>query len=61
MRVLLSAYGPRGDVEQVVGLAVRLRALGAEVQVRAPPDCAERLAEVVRLVPVGRERPPVPA
>jgi vancomycin aglycone glucosyltransferase len=61
MRVLLLTYDSRGGVEPLVGLAVRLRALGAEVQVRAPPDCAERLAEVVRLVPVGRERPPVPA
>jgi vancomycin aglycone glucosyltransferase len=57
MRVLLSTYGGRGDVEPLVGLAVRLRALGAEVQVCAPPDCAERLAEVgVPLVPTG---PPV--
>jgi UDP:flavonoid glycosyltransferase YjiC (YdhE family) len=57
MRVLLSTYGGRGDVEPLVGLAVRLRALGAEVRVCAPPDCAERLAEVgVPLVPVG---PPV--
>ena len=30
----------------MVGLAVRLWALGAEVRVCAPPDCAERLAEV---------------
>ena len=63
MRVLLSTYGGRGDVEPLVGLAVRLRELGAEVQVCAPPDssglarCAERLAEVgVPLVPAG---PPV--
>jgi vancomycin aglycone glucosyltransferase len=57
MRVLLSTYGGRGDVEPLVGLAVRLRALGAEVRVCAPPDCAERLVEVgVPLVPVG---PPV--
>jgi vancomycin aglycone glucosyltransferase len=57
MRVLLSTYGGRGDVEPLVGLAVRLRALGAEVRVCAPPDCAQRLAEVgVALVPVG---PPV--
>jgi len=55
MRVLLSTYGGRGDVEPLVGLAVRLRALGAEVRVCAPPDCAERLAEVgVPLVPVGQ-------
>jgi UDP:flavonoid glycosyltransferase YjiC (YdhE family) len=30
MRVLLSTYGSRGDVEPMVGLAVHLRALGAE-------------------------------
>ncbi len=30
MRVLLSTYGSRGDVEPMAGLAVRLRALGAE-------------------------------
>ncbi|MCA1696650.1 MAG: glycosyltransferase, partial [Actinobacteria bacterium] len=46
MRVLLAMYGSRGDVEPMVGLAVRLRALGAEVRVCAPPDFAERLAEV---------------
>lgn len=59
MRVLLSTYGTRGDVEPLVALAVRLRALGAEVRMCAPPDeeFAERLAGIgVRLVPVG---PPV--
>jgi vancomycin aglycone glucosyltransferase len=57
MRVLLPAYGSRGCVEPVVGLAVRLWALGAEVRVCAPPDeeFAERLAGVgVPLVPVGQ-------
>jgi len=54
MRVLLSTYDSRGGVEPLAGLAVRLRALGAEVRMCAPPDCAERLAEVgVPLVPVG--------
>jgi vancomycin aglycone glucosyltransferase len=56
VRVLLSAYGSRGDVESVAGLAVQLRALGAEVRVCAPPEeeFAERLAGVgVTLVPVG--------
>ena len=54
MRVLLSTYGSRGDVEPMVGLAVRLRALGAEVRVCAPPDFAELLAGIgVPLVPVG--------
>jgi vancomycin aglycone glucosyltransferase len=57
VRVLLSTYGSRGDVEPLVGLAVRLRALGAQVRVCAPPDedFAQRLAGVgVPLVPVGR-------
>ncbi len=48
MRVLLSTYGSHGDVEPMVGLAVRLRALGAEVRVCAPPDCAERWPRDVR-------------
>ena len=57
MRVLLSTYGSRGDVEPMVGLAMRLRELGAEVRVCAPPDkeFAELLAGVgVPLVPAGR-------
>ena len=44
MRVLLSTDGGRGD-EPLVGLAVRLRALGAEVRVCTPPDWAERPAD----------------
>ena len=50
MRVLLSTYGSRGDAEPMVGLAVRLRALGAEVRACAPPDFADvprRAAELV--------------
>ena len=55
MRVVLSTYGGRGDVEPLVGLAVGLRTLGAEALVCAPPDCAERLAEVgVPHMPVGQ-------
>lgn len=57
MRVLLSTYGSRGDVEPLVGLAVQLRALGAEVRVCAPPDedFAQRLAGVgVPMVPFGQ-------
>jgi vancomycin aglycone glucosyltransferase len=57
VRVVLSTYDSRGGVEPLVALAVQLRALGAEARVCAPPDCADRLAEVgVRLAPVG---PPV--
>ena len=54
MRVLLSTYGSRGDIEPLVGLAVALRALGAEVRVCAPPDCAERLAECRRAAGAAR-------
>lgn len=38
MRVLLSTYGSRGDVELMAGLAVALHALGAEARVCPPPD-----------------------
>ncbi|WP_253841476.1 glycosyltransferase [Actinokineospora globicatena] len=56
MRVLLSTWGSRGDVEPMVGLAVALRSLGAQVRVCAPPDgeFVDRLAGVgVPVVPVG--------
>ncbi|MGW3634983.1 glycosyltransferase [Streptomyces sp. NPDC005122] len=56
MRVLLSTYGTRGDVEPLAALAVRLRALGAAVRMCVPPDeeFAKRLAGIgVQLVPVG--------
>ncbi|MEV7930283.1 glycosyltransferase [Kitasatospora sp. NPDC088779] len=56
MRVLLSTYGSRGDVEPLVGLAARLRESGAQVRVCAPPDedFAQRLDHIdVPLVPVG--------
>jgi vancomycin aglycone glucosyltransferase len=66
MRVLLSTYGSRGDVEPLVALAVRLQALGADVQMCIPPDeeFRELLArEGVSPVPFDRpwrswERPP---
>ena len=38
MRILLSTYGSRGDVEPMAGLGAQLQALGAEVVVCAPPD-----------------------
>ena len=54
MRVLLSTYGSRGDVEPVAGLAVALQTLGAEAIVSAPPDqeFTDLLARAgVKLVP----------
>jgi vancomycin aglycone glucosyltransferase len=54
MRVLLSTYGSRGHVEPMAGLAMRLRTLGAEERVCAPPGRAELLARVgMLLVPIG--------
>lgn len=49
MRVVLSTYGSRGDVEPVAALAARLQALSAEVMVSAPAD--EEFVEL--LVPAG--------
>ena len=55
MRVLLSTYGSRGDVEPMVGLAARLRVLGAGIRGGAPPDFAELLSRVgAPLAPVGQ-------
>jgi vancomycin aglycone glucosyltransferase len=61
MRVLLSTYGTRGDVEPLVALAVELRTLGAEVRMCVPPDeeFTDRLSGLgIDAVPVG---PPVRA
>ena len=55
MRVLLSSWGSRGDVEPLMGFALRLRELGAEVRVCAPPDFAELAARAdVQLIPMGK-------
>lgn len=56
MRVLLSTWGSRGDVEPLAALALRLRELGAEVRACAPPDdefraLFERVG--VPLIPLG--------
>lgn len=45
VRVLLSTYGGRGDLEPLMGLAVQVRALDPEVRVCAPPDRAQRPAD----------------
>ena len=38
MRVLLTTFGSRGDVQPLLALAVALRGLGADARVCAPPD-----------------------
>ncbi|MCP2324035.1 vancomycin aglycone glucosyltransferase [Hamadaea flava] len=69
MRVVLTTWGSRGDIEPLAGLAVRLKELGAEVRFCAAPDeeFVELLArEGIELIPLGptvksvvaRERPP---
>ncbi|MGD1012016.1 MAG: glycosyltransferase [Acidimicrobiales bacterium] len=57
MRVLLSTYGGRGDVEPLLGLAVALQELGAEVRMCVPSDRAERPIELG--LPVVLAGPPV--
>ncbi|MFE6054125.1 glycosyltransferase [Kitasatospora sp. NPDC056446] len=56
MRVLMTTWGSRGDVEPLAALAAALLGLGADVRVCAPPDEEFRtlLARVgVPLVPLG--------
>jgi vancomycin aglycone glucosyltransferase len=43
VRVVLSTYGSRGDVEPMVALAAQLQLLGVGVRVCGPPDFAERV------------------
>ncbi|MFI5508816.1 glycosyltransferase [Mycobacterium sp. NPDC051804] len=55
MRVLLSTWGSRGDVEPMLGLAVALRAQGVEVRMCAPPDFAEHATRVgVPMIAAGK-------
>ncbi|MCV7300025.1 glycosyltransferase family 1 protein [Mycobacterium barrassiae] len=46
MRVLLSTWGSRGDVEPMFALAVQLQARGVDVLLCAPPDFAEQAARI---------------
>ncbi len=56
MRVLLTAWGSRGDLQPLAALALRLQELGAEVRVCAPPDeeFVELFARVgATIIPLG--------
>jgi vancomycin aglycone glucosyltransferase len=56
MRVLLTAWGSRGDLQPLAALALRLQELGAEARVCAPPDeeFAELFARVgATYIPLG--------
>jgi len=60
MRVLMSTNGARRGVGPVVGLAVQLRTVGAQVRVWLPPDCAAAENCVVPIaagvIPTGGRR-----
>ncbi|UWE10162.1 glycosyltransferase [Actinacidiphila bryophytorum] len=59
MRVLLSTYGSRGDVEPLAALAARLREHGAHVRICVSPDevFTELLGRVdVEVVTVGKPK-----
>jgi vancomycin aglycone glucosyltransferase len=54
VRVLLSTIGSRGDVQPLVALASRLRALGQEVRLCVPPDFQEWIDSLgIPVVPIG--------
>jgi UDP:flavonoid glycosyltransferase YjiC (YdhE family) len=59
MRVLLSTYGSRGDVEPMAALAVELQKLGVEAVVSAPSDreFADLLARAGRSGKTVADRP----
>jgi vancomycin aglycone glucosyltransferase len=56
MRVLLSTIGSRGDVQPLVALALKLRALGQEVRLCAPPDFRDWIEGLgIPVTPIGPE------
>ena len=56
MRVLLSTIGSRGDVQPLVAIASRLKTLGHEVRVCAPPDFREWIESLgIPVTPIGPE------
>src|SRR5574339_640000 len=56
MRVLLSTIGSRGDVQPLVALALRLRALGQDVHLCVPPDFREWIESLgMPVAPIGPE------
>jgi vancomycin aglycone glucosyltransferase len=56
MRVLLSTIGSRGDVQPLVALAIRLRALGHDARLCVPPDFQEWISGLgFHVTPIGPE------
>ncbi|RZQ63052.1 glycosyltransferase [Amycolatopsis suaedae] len=61
MRVLLSTIGSRGELQPVAALASRLRALGHDVLVCAPPNFRAWLAGMgIPAIPLGPSIRPAP-
>ena len=55
MRVLLSTIGSRGDVQLILALAAKLKELGQEARICAPPDFRELVESFgTSFVPVGQ-------
>jgi vancomycin aglycone glucosyltransferase len=55
MKVLLSSWGSRGDVEPLIAFALALREFDVEARICAPPDFADLAARVdVPFIPMGR-------
>jgi len=56
MRALLSTIGSRGDVQIILALALKLRELGQEARICAPPDFRESIESLgISFVSVGPE------
>jgi vancomycin aglycone glucosyltransferase len=56
MRALLSTIGSRGDVQPLVALALRLKALGQEVRLCVPPDFRDWIESLgIPVTPLGPE------
>ncbi|RKG76120.1 glycosyltransferase [Corallococcus exercitus] len=59
MRILLSTIGSRGDVQPMVALASRLKALGQEVHLCVPPDFRDWIEGLgMPVTPIGPELRP---
>lgn len=57
MRFLLSTTGSRGEAQTVIAPAVRLKAMGNDVEVVAPPDFEELVTgNGIGFTPVGPTR-----
>ena len=55
MRVLLSTIGSRGDLQSILALAAKLKELGQDARICAPPDFREWVESFgISFVPIGQ-------